>query len=109
MNAGETDSSCGCGVFSFDEDYDFTVTLTVPAGAGSYQLCVDANGCGTVGNNCTTVFAGQSASIKLELDGSCPGTDNYSIYARVSPGNAPGFTCAPYKLDYTFTAGLCRP
>jgi hypothetical protein len=104
--ANETDSSCGCGAFSTDEDYRLTVTLTVPAGAGSYDFCIDA-ACGSVGNNCRLVNAGTSSSWMYNLDGSCPGTDSYSVYIRISGGASPGMSCQPYTLSYFFDAGLC--
>ena len=109
INATETDSSCACcDFFCTDEDYDLTVTLTVPAGAGSYVFCTDPV-CGSVGNNCQTVNAGSFNYWRYDLDGECgPSTDSYSVYFRISPGNSPGFECAPYTLSYFFDAGICN-
>ena len=107
INAMETDSSCACcDTFCTDEDYRLTVTLAVPAGAGSYQFCIDM-GCGTVSNNCITVNGGTSGNWQWNLDGACPGIDAYSIYVRVSPGNAPAMSCSTYTLSYNLTSGLC--
>jgi hypothetical protein len=107
INANETDSSCACcDFFCTDEDYQLVVTVNVPPGAGSYQFCTDTD-CGNVGNHCLTVGAGGSGTWTWSFDGGCPGSDNYTLYVRVSPGNAPGFECSPYTLTYYFHSGLC--
>ena len=105
--ASESDDSCACcDFFCTDEDYKLSVTLTVPAGAGSYQFCT-AGACGSVGDYCATVYAGNSYTWTYSLDGGCPGNDDYSIYVRISAGGAPGYECRPYKLSYYFQSGLC--
>jgi hypothetical protein len=107
IDGNETDSSCACcDFFCTDEDYQLTITLSVPASAGSYSFCTDG-GCGTVGNNCQTVAAGTSASWVYNLDGGCPGNDNYSVFIRVMGSGAPGFECSPYTISYFFDAGRC--
>ena len=105
--AVETDSTCFCCGFACTggEGYRLTVTLTVPAGAGAYTVCASTS-CG-VTNNCQTVNGGASASVSLTLNGSCGGTDSYSIFVRVAPVSAPGFQCAPYTLKYLFQTGVC--
>jgi hypothetical protein len=108
INASESDSDCACGFPWVDEDYEMTVTLEVPAGAGSYIFCINRDDCNGVGNNCQTVWAGGSAWWKYQMDGGCPGNDNYTFYVRVAPGNNPGYECAAYKLTYFFDAGFCR-
>ena len=108
INASETDSSCRCCDFwCLDEDYELAVTLTVPTGAGSYQFCANT-ACAGVSTYCQTVFAGGSATWTFPLDGGCPGDDSYSVYVRISAGNAPGYECRPYTLSYTFDALLCN-
>jgi len=108
INANETDSSCACcDFFCTDEDYEMKVTLSVPAGAGSYSFCIARDVCGNVGNNCQTVSAGTSAYWSYQLDGGCPGNDNYTFYVRISGAGAPAYQCAPYTLSYFFDAGRC--
>ena len=108
INASESDSSCACcDFFCTDEDYDLKVTLTVPAGAGSYTFCTNPT-CGSVGNNCITVGAGQSGFWTWPFDGACPGQDDFSLFVRITPGGAPGFVCAPYTLSYFFDALICH-
>lgn len=104
----ESDSSCACcDFFCTDEDYELVITLTVPPGAGSYQFCTDF-ACASVGNNCRLVNAGSSATWRYALDGGCGGgNDSYSVFVRISPGNAPGFECRPYTLSYFFDSGRC--
>jgi hypothetical protein len=105
----ETDNSCGCGIFSTDEDYHATVTLTVPAGVGSYELCMNTNSyCNWPAGYCFEVAAGTSTQLLQHLDGSCPGTDNYTVYVRIRGDNAPGFSCHPYTLSYQFLSGFCE-
>ena len=105
INANETDSSCGCcDFFCTDEDFRLSVTLSVPAGAGSYIFCTDTS-CANVGVHCVNVVAGQNSTWTWTFDGACPGQDDYSLYVRVSPGNAPGYECTPYTLTYNFFTG----
>jgi hypothetical protein len=105
--ANETDNACYCGFPFTDEDYKFSATLTVPAGAGSYEFCMKANACDFPAGNCFQVAAGSSFTLEQFLDGACPGVDNYTVYLRVRGVNAPGFSCKPYSLSYTFDAGYC--
>ena len=44
----------------------------------------------------------------MQLDGACPGQDDYVMYVRVHGQDTPGFECLAYSLVYTFDAGLCR-
>ncbi len=104
----ETDNSCGCGFPYLDEDYHATVTLTVPSGVGSYELCMNTNSCGWPAGYCFEVAAGTSTQLLQHLDGSCPGTDNYTVYVRIHGDNAPGFSCHPYTLSYQFLSGFCE-
>jgi len=109
INATETDGTCACcDFFCTDEDYTLRITLTVPTGAGSYQLCT-ATDCASVATNCVNIPAGGSNSISYFLDGACgAGNDSYTVYVRISPGNAPGYECAPYTLSYFFDALVCH-
>jgi hypothetical protein len=104
----ETDSGCGCSFPSFDEDYRLTVRLTVPSGAGSYELCSNINSCGWTAGQCVEIAAGSTGQIVRDIDGGCPGDDNYTAYVRIRGDNAPAFECSPYTLYYFFDAGLCN-
>jgi hypothetical protein len=104
----ETDNSCSCGFPWLDEDYTASVTLTVPAGAGSYEFCMNTNSCGWPAGYCFEVAAGGTTTLSQNLDGACPGSDNYTVYVRIHGDNAPGFQCHPYTLSYFFDAGYCR-
>jgi len=103
----ETDSSCGCGSFSFDEDYIARVSLTVPNDAGSYEICMNTNTCGWPAGYCFAVGAGTQINLTQNLDGACPGSDNYTVYLRIRGVNPPGYECSPYTLSYMFDAGYC--
>jgi hypothetical protein len=35
-------------------------------------------------------------------------TDSYSVYVRITAGNAPGFECRPYTLSYHLNSGVCN-
>ena len=56
---------------------------------------------------CQDVLAGGSASWTFNLDGACPGSETYEVFARISAGSSPGFECVPYTLSYHFDAILC--
>jgi hypothetical protein len=107
INASESDSSCACcDFFCTDEDYTLTVRLDVPAGAGSYQFCFATSTCPP--SNCQTVNAGTFGTWTQNLDGACPGQDDYFFYVSVSGQNSPGFECRPYRLTYSFDALVCH-
>lgn len=103
--ANESDSSCSCcDLFCTDEDYQLRITLSVPSGAGSYILCTGAS-CGSVGQYCTEILAGQSNSWIWTLDGACPANDSYEYFVRIYGDNSPASSCLPYTLQYQFTPG----
>ena len=104
----ETDNTCYCGFPYLDEDYNANVTLTVPNGAGSYEFCMNTNSCGWPAGYCFQVAAGTTTTLTQQLDGSCPGSDNYTVYVRIRGNSTPGFSCHPYTLSYFFDAGYCR-
>jgi hypothetical protein len=107
INANESDASCACcDFFCTDEDYTLTVSLTVPVGAGSYEFCFQTATCPPT--FCQTVNAGSSALWVQNLDGACPGQDNYGFYVTIRPLGSPGFECRPYTLSYTFDALVCH-
>lgn len=104
----ETDSTCYCGFPYTDEDYIIKVTLSVPASAaGPYQFCMNVNTCSWPSGYCFNVAPGTSLMLSIQVDGSCPGEDNYDAYVRISPTVPSANECVNYTLTYFFDAGYC--